>query len=199
MDVRLVIPEITIRLPEWVEGFLAGSSPVLASAEDRMRLVIGLARQNVRQRTGGPFAAVVFDASGRLVAPGVNMVTSRNLSALHAEMVALSLAQQVLGRYDLSDGGRLSYDLYSAAEPCAMCFGAILWAGVRGFVCGARSEDAAAIGFDEGPKVSDWVSSLAARNISVTRDVLRADAAAVMQEYVASGGLIYNPGRMGPG
>lgn len=195
MVMQVVIPEITIRIPEWVEGYLAEFPQVLPGAEERMRLVIGLARQNIRHGTGGPFAAAVFDARGRLVAPGVNMVTSRNISALHAEIVALSLAQQAVGRYDLGDGGRLSYDVYSAAEPCAMCFGAFLWAGVRGLVCGARSEDATAVGFDEGPKVPGWVNALAERNITVTRDVLRADAAAVLKEYVDSGGLIYNPGR----
>jgi hypothetical protein len=48
-----------------------------------------------------------------------------------------------------------------------------------------------AIGFDEGPKVSDWVASLEQRGISVTRDVCR-DEAAVLRYYAENGGMIYN-------
>ena len=123
------------------------------------------------------------------------MVVTSNCSVLHAEIVALVLAQKTLGRYDLSDEGRLHYDLVAATEPCAMCFGAVPWSGVRRLVCGARDEDARAIGFDEGPKLDDWVAALNNRGIAVLRDVLREEAAAVLREYVAVGGMIYNSGR----
>jgi len=162
-----------------------------------MRFVIALARQNVQHETGGPFASAVFERSGRLIALGVNTVVSSNCSVLHAEIVALAFAQKALGRYDLSDGGRLHYDLVASAEPCAMCFGAVPWSGVQGLVCGARDEDARAIGFDEGPKLDDWVSALHNRGIVVVRDVLREEAAAVLREYVAAGGTIYNSGGSG--
>jgi tRNA(Arg) A34 adenosine deaminase TadA len=190
-----VLSEVCIQLPDWIENFLATSPEVFSNVEDRLRFVIALARQNVQRQTGGPFAAAVFDDSGRLVAPGVNMVVISNCSVLHAEIVALVLAQKALNRYDLSDGGRLHYDLVAAAEPCAMCFGAVTWSGVRRLVCGARDEDARAIGFDEGPKLDDWVAALNDRGIAVVRDVLREDAVAVLREYVAAGGTIYNSGR----
>lgn len=157
-----------------------------------MRFVINLARENVRHGTGGPFAAAVFDGTGRLVAPGINLVVASNCSVLHAEIVALMLAQKSLARYDLGDGGRLRYDLVTTTEPCAMCFGAVPWSGILQLVCGARDEDARAIGFDEGPKLTDWVSALNSRGIAVQRDVLREEAAAVLRDYVAAGGVIYN-------
>jgi tRNA(Arg) A34 adenosine deaminase TadA len=75
-----------------------------------------------------------------------------------------------------------------------MCFGAVPWSGVRRLVCGARDEDARAIGFDEGPKLADWVTALNDRGITVLRDVLRDDAVAVLRDYIASGGIIYNAG-----
>jgi tRNA(Arg) A34 adenosine deaminase TadA len=192
-----MLPEICIRLPDWVKSFVATSPEVFPNVEDRMRFVIALARQNVQRETGGPFASAVFDRNGRLIAPGVNMVVTSNCSVLHAEIVALVIAQKTLGRYDLSDEGRLHYDLVAAAEPCAMCFGAVPWSGVRRLVCGARDEDARAIGFDEGPKLDDWVKALNNRGIAVVRDVLRDEAAAVLREYVAAGGPIYNSGRSG--
>jgi hypothetical protein len=58
-------------------------------------------------------------------------------------------------------------------------------------VCGGRDEDARAIGFDEGPKMPDWIPALERRGISVVRDVSRDEAVAVLEEYAGSGGMIY--------
>jgi len=107
-----------------------------------MRLAIALARENVERQTGGPFGAAVFDEKGHLVAPGVNVVVTGNCSILHAEMVAIALAQKKLARYDIGDEGRSHYTLAASTEPCAMCFGAIPWSGVTRLECGARDEDA---------------------------------------------------------
>jgi tRNA(Arg) A34 adenosine deaminase TadA len=188
------MPEVYIHLPDWVENFLETAPQIFKDVEDRMRFVLALSRQNVQHGTGGPFAAAVFENDGRLVAAGVNLVVTSKCSVFHAEIVALALAQSVMGRYDLSDGGRLHYDLFATTEPCAMCFGAIPWSGVRRLVCGARDEDARAIGFDEGPKILDWVSALNDRGIAVLRDVLRTDAVTVLQDYATAGGTIYNAG-----
>ena len=71
---------------------------VYRSDEERMRLAIELARQNVLRGTGGPFGAGVFEAQGgRLVAAGVNSVTRLGNSMLHAETLAIMLAQARLG------------------------------------------------------------------------------------------------------
>jgi len=185
---------LTIRFPDWVERFLARSPRAFFTTEERMRFVIELARMNVHHRSGGPFGAAVFDREGGLIAPGVNLVVSSNCSLLHAEMVALACAQKRLGRFDISDGGWFSCDLFSSTEPCAMCFGAIPWSGVRGLVCGARDEDARAVGFDEGPKLADWVTALNQRGIAVQRDVLRPEACEVLREYAARGEVVYNAG-----
>jgi tRNA(Arg) A34 adenosine deaminase TadA len=192
-------PEINIKLPAWVTDSSDNFEGNIPRPEDRMRFVIGLARQNIAHKTGGPFAAAVFNETGTLIVPGVNMVVSANCSVFHAEIVALALAQKILGRYDISDNGMLQYELVTAVEPCAMCFGAIIWSGIRGLVCGARDEDARSIGFDEGPKIKDWVDALDVRGIPVQRDVLRNEAVAVLREYADSGGFIYNAGlRMDP-
>jgi tRNA(Arg) A34 adenosine deaminase TadA len=190
----MTIPIMTIRFPGWVEPFLAGSPRTFPTPEERMGFVIQLSRLNIRHGSGGPFGAAVFDRDGLLIAPGINLVASSNCSLLHAEMVALACAQQALGRFDIGDGGRVDCDLYASTEPCAMCFGAIPWSGVSGLACGARGGDARAIGFDEGPKLSDWVGALTRRGISVQRDLLRHEACAVLSEYAAKGGVIYNSG-----
>jgi tRNA(Arg) A34 adenosine deaminase TadA len=187
-------PKVTIELPEWVDEFLQESDDIFACVESRMQLAINLARKNIEHKTGGPFGAAVFDQNGRLIAPGINLVTTSNCSILHAEMVALALAQKAVGRFDLSDSGEYSYDLVASTEPCAMCFGAVPWSGVKRLICGARDEDARRIGFDEGPKLLNWKEELENRGISVIRDVLRSDATAVLNTYAGTGGRIYNPG-----
>jgi len=162
-----------------------------------MAFVIELSRKNIANKTGGPFAAAVFNAdNGRLIAAGVNMVTHLRLSIAHAEIIALSQAQAVLGGFDLGGEGMPVCELVSSTEPCAMCFGAVPWSGVRSLVCGARDEDARSVGFDEGAKRPDWVAALEERGIAVYRDVLRDDAATVLREYAAGGGVMYN-GRKG--
>lgn len=186
-------PRATVSLPGWVEEFLPDPNRDYPTEEDRMRLVIELSHLNVDQGTGGPFGAGIFDLStNRLVAPGVNLVATTNLSAAHAEVVAIMISQQVVGHFDLGGEGLPAYELVTSTEPCAMCFGAIPWSGVRRLVCGAREEDARRIGFDEGPKTPAWVASLEQRGISVARDVCRDEAAAVLRYYAEKGGMIYN-------
>lgn len=187
-------PDVMLRLPDWIERFLADSGLLYPSVEERMRLAIKLAQLNIEHETGGPFGAAIFECrSGRLVAVGVNCVESLNCSIAHAEMMAIAIAQRVVSSYDLAGGDDTAYELVTSTEPCAMCLGAIPWSGVRSVVSGARDEDARAIGFDEGPKPDHWVQSLEDRGISVHRDVLRDQAKAVLLEYSERGGLIYNP------
>ena len=128
----------------------------------------------------------------RLIAAGVNLVVPAHASIAHAEMIALTLAQQRLGTHDLSETG---CELATSTEPCAMCLGAIPWSGVTRLLCGARDEDARAVGFDEGAKPANWVQELTSRGIEVVRDVLRDEARAVLRDYKQSGGTIYNPRR----
>ena len=193
----MAIRDLTVCLPDWVEGFFPDPDRVYPSAEARMRLVIELSRLNVEHETGGPFGAGVFETeSGRLIAPGVNLVVPANCSIAHAEILAIAIAQQKLQSYDLGSEGMPAHELVTSTEPCAMCLGAIVWSGVRGLVCGAREEDAQRVGFDEGPKPSDWVGALEQRGIAVTRDVLREEARGVLVRYKETGGTVYS-GRRG--
>ncbi len=184
---------IEIALPEWIDAVLPDANPVYARLEDRMALVIALARENVHAGTGGPFGAGIFEMdSGRLIAPGVNLVMSSNCSVAHAEIVAIMLAQKRLGTYDLGGQGLPPMELVSSTEPCAMCLGAVVWSGVRRLACGARDIDARAVGFDEGPKPKDWIAAFDRRGIRVVRDVGRDAAVRVLGDYLAHGGEIYN-------
>jgi tRNA(Arg) A34 adenosine deaminase TadA len=185
-------PSLVIGSPEWLHGILDWRGSY-RSDEDRMRVVVELARQNVLRGSGGPFGAGVFESDGgRLVAAGVNSVTRLNNSVLHAETLAIMLAQARLGTYALGSAAADSYVLVTSCEPCAMCLGATLWSGVRGLVCGAAKEDATAVGFDEGPVFAESWAYLERRGVRTARGVLRDEAVAVLQLYRATGGAIYN-------
>jgi tRNA(Arg) A34 adenosine deaminase TadA len=178
---------LTIALPAWLRA-LNALPRRFADHADAMDFVVAAARQNCDDR-GGPFGAAVVDASLGLISVGVNRVVPAGFSMLHAEMVTLALAQQRLGSHDLAAVGE--FTLISSCAPCAMCLGAIPFSGVRALVCGARGEDAEAIGFCEGDKPDDWAGKLRARGIAVTEDVGRDLAIAVLLDYRASGGVIY--------
>lgn len=185
--------DFTFRLPSWMGEALSNLPHVFPTVEEKMRLAIRLAQLNVEYRTGGPFGAAIFDArTHTLLAPGVNLVVPMNCSVLHAEMVAIMMAQQQIRHYDLSAIEGRSFELVTSTEPCAMCFGALPWSGVHSLICGARDEDARRIGFEEGPKLPNWSLALQERGISVLRDVCRQEAAEVLNWYNRNAGLIYN-------
>jgi tRNA(Arg) A34 adenosine deaminase TadA len=187
---------VSFSLPEWLRQESSRRTAALSRIEERMGFVINLARMNIQYKTGGPFAAAVFTIpDGKLISPGINLVTSANASILHAEMVALTLAQNSLGSWDLSAPDMPACELVASSEPCAMCFGALPWSGIKRLVCGARREDAAHAGFDEGEKPADWTGALVRRGIEVVRDVCRVEAAGAIDSYARSGGVIYNARR----
>jgi tRNA(Arg) A34 adenosine deaminase TadA len=182
---------LTIELPPWVASFARTYVPS-ADVGQRMAFVIAAAQRAVDEQSGGPFAAAVFEhGSGALVALGVNLVTTQRMSMLHAEMVAIAVAQTRLGTYDLGAASLPRHELVTSTEPCAMCLGAIPWCGVTRVITAARDEDARRIGFDEGAKPDSWQAVLQQRGIAVVTDVQRDAARAVLDRYAAGGGHVY--------
>jgi tRNA(Arg) A34 adenosine deaminase TadA len=183
---------LLLDVPPWVDE-VTRSGMAYPGDGERMALVIGLARENVARRTGGPFGAAVFEReSGRLVAAGVNSVTRLWNCILHAEVMAIMLAQQQVRSYTLAAPGRPPHELVTSCEPCAMCLGATLYSGVSRVVMAASREDAMAVGFDEGPVFAESYVYLADRGVSIVRDIGRAEAVRVLQAYRDGGGPIYN-------
>lgn len=191
--------QATIELPSWLAETM--QSPVSLPAADtaRMQWAIELVRRNIAEKTGGPFAAAIFEEStGQCVAAGVNLVVSSGTSVAHAETVAIMLAQRGAGSYDLAGNPQRRYSLYATGQPCIMCFGVIWWSGITRLICGARGEDVESItSFREGPLPPNWPELLSQRKsvpIEVVRDVERAAACDVLRAYMAAGHPVYNPG-----
>jgi tRNA(Arg) A34 adenosine deaminase TadA len=186
------LSRVVVEYPDWVKTIVHWDQR-LVTLEDRMRLAIELARENVERGTGGPFGAVVVEReSGRLVSVGMNSVIRLHNSTLHGEIVAFMMAQRRLQSYTLAGPGMPEHELVTSCEPCAMCLGAALWSGVRHIVVGAAREDATRLRFEEGPVFPQSYAYLEQRGIAITRDVLRADAKSVLEAYRARGGKIYN-------
>jgi len=182
----------TASLPEW-----AATRPypsVLATHDDRVALTNELAARNFVEGNGGPFAAIVVDrVTGELVSVGVNVVLSTKKSSVHAEVMALSLAQERVGEWDLGASSDQELELVVNWRPCTMCYGALVWSGVKHLViAGDGPECENLTGFDEGPMPADWVAELEKRGISVTIGVQRDAAVAVFAEYGRSGATVYN-------
>ena len=79
-----------------------------------MRRCVELAAIAASQREM-PFSCVIC-RDGEIVAEAVNRVVQDGDVTRHAELLAISEAQRVLGQKDLSD-----CTIYSSVEPCAMC------------------------------------------------------------------------------
>ena len=198
MDSTTLPLRFTLDLPDWVPAELASLPEYLPNLESRMTAVLRLARLNTEHQSGGPFAAGVFERdSGRVVSVGVNRVVPRSCSSAHAEVMALSLAQQRLGVYDLGGPGMAAHQLVVNWSPCAMCVGAVLWSGIRSLViAGADPEMMAITGFDEGPMPADWREELKNRGIELIEGVMREEALADFRVFAATNPEVYN-GRRG--
>lgn len=187
--------EFCLALPEWAIEENRRLPAALPTPEARMAEVIRFSRLNFERGTGGPFAAGVFErATGKPIVIGVNRVVEYGCSSAHAEVMTVSLAQQIVGHYDLGAPGLPEHELVVNWRPCAMCFGATLWSGIRSLViAGSGPELEEITGFDEGPVHPDWVNELARRGIALQDNVLRDEALAVYRDFVRANRLVYNP------
>ena len=94
--------------------------------EAHMRRAIGLAGNNPKY----PFAAVLVDQQKGVVAEGWNR--SVHNPTWHGEMDAINKGAASNPRIDWT-----KLTLYTTAEPCAMCQGAVAWAGIKRVVFGS--------------------------------------------------------------
>lgn len=106
-----------------------------------MQIAIDEAYQGIEAGDGGPFGSVIVK-DGEIVGRGHNRVLVNNDPTCHGEMEAIRDACRNLGAYDLT-----GCELYTTAEPCPMCLGAVLWSNMDAVYYGCTREDSADIGF----------------------------------------------------
>src|SRR5438552_8136669 len=87
-----------------------------------------------------PIGAVVV-REGRIIARAFNQVELLKDATAHAEMLALTQAEEAVGDWRL-----MECDLYVTKEPCAMCAGALVHTRIRRVIFGCTDPCAGAAG-----------------------------------------------------
>lgn len=188
----------TVDLPDWAIDAQRSLPATIERLEERMRIIVDFSQKNIDHGTGGPFAAGVFErATGRIIAIGVNRVVHSHVSSAHAEVVALSLAQQRLKSWDLGSAELPAMQLVVNWRPCAMCYGATIWSGIQSLVIAGADDACERItGFDEGPIHPEWRDELRKRGIEIQEGLCYEEAVRVFERFRDAGHVVYN-GRQG--
>jgi tRNA(Arg) A34 adenosine deaminase TadA len=95
-----------------------------------LREAIALAAES-RAAGNHPFGALLADAQGRVLLRAQNGFHPHGDGTAHAERLLATRAC-----IEVAPEARAAAALYSSAEPCAMCAGAIYWAGIGRVVYG---------------------------------------------------------------
>jgi tRNA(adenine34) deaminase len=141
--------------------------------ERHMRRAIEIARGN----PDAPFGCVIVDGeTGEVLAEGLN--DAERSPILHGETAAVMNLFD--GRPDV-DASNLV--LYTTAEPCPMCSGAILWSGIPRVVLGTRLETLEGLGRPVIYLPCEEVSRRASfGGFGVTHGVLEGECDALFEE-----------------
>jgi tRNA(Arg) A34 adenosine deaminase TadA len=137
-------------------------------------------------RAGGdhPFGCLLADAAGRvLMEQGNGYSAEGGDRTAHAEKLLASRAAKAYGTAFLQ-----TCTLYTSAEPCAMCAGALYWAGVGRVVFGQAEADlkAATGAHEENPTLDlpcRIVFAAGQRPTEVVGPLLAEEAAALQAGY----------------
>jgi tRNA(Arg) A34 adenosine deaminase TadA len=158
-------------------------SKVRAYDEALLRRAFDVARR-ARESGDHPFGSVLADAAGHLLMEQGNGFTSEGHDrTAHAERL---LASRAARAYDLAF--LQGCTLYTSAEPCAMCSGALYWAGIGRVVYGQteRALKAATGAHEENPTLDlpcEVVFGAGQRPTEVVGPLLEDEAAALQADY----------------
>jgi tRNA(Arg) A34 adenosine deaminase TadA len=106
-------------------------------------LAVGETLKGISDGVSGPFGATIVRGDEVVAAVGNRQLGDRDPSQ-HAEMVAVREACKLLGTMDLSD-----CTMYATCEPCPMCVGVMIWAGIKDCYFASTRDDAARYGFSD--------------------------------------------------
>src|SRR5438876_12347777 len=120
-----------------------------------------------------PIGAVVM-REGKIIARAHNQVELLKDATAHAEMLALTAAEEAVGDWRLTD-----CDLYVTKEPCLMCAGALVHTRIRRVIFGCADPAAGAAG-----SVMNLLQMPALNHRSqITSGVLQTECASILQDF----------------
>ena len=149
--------------------------------EAHMREVFAIARR-ARAHGNRPFGALLVAGNGAVLAAAENTQLTDGQILAHAEMNLLHRAVAEFNPDVLS-----ASTLYTSAEPCAMCAGAIFWSGVSRLVYGLSGDRLHELnGFTPHMLVASAreVLARAGRQVEIVGPVFEAEAEALFAEGV---------------
>jgi tRNA(Arg) A34 adenosine deaminase TadA len=146
-----------------------------------MRAAIAASREAAAQGDM-PFGAVLVKDGRALLVARNNQNSTRDCTG-HAETTLVREAQRSLGDVALRGS-----TVYASGEPCAMCAGAMFWAGVSRIVYAASAPtiDAALGGMTLGARCADVLAN-AAPAVRVEGPLLEEEAAKALRAATSNG------------
>ena len=149
--------------------------------EAHLRETFAIARRALL-RGNRPFGALLVAGNGAVLASAENSQLTGEQVLAHAEMNLLHRVVKAMTPDVLA-----AATIYTNAEPCAMCAGAIFWSGVGRLVYGLSGDRLHELsGFDPHMLLSGARDILvnAGRRVEVVGPMLEAEAAALFEDDV---------------
>jgi len=123
-----------------------------------------------------PIGSVIV-REGKIIARAWNQVEVLKDATAHAEMIAITQAENAMGDWRLTD-----CDLYVTKEPCPMCAGAIVHARLRRVIFGCPDAKGGAAGgllnILQMPQLN--------HRCEITPGVMRDDCASILRSFFAA-------------
>lgn len=141
-----------------------------------MRLAIAASRSALAAGNN-PFGATLVSQEGEVLLVAENNQRTTDDCTGHAEMVLVRQAAERLGAQALRGA-----TVYASGEPCAMCAGAMYWAGISRVVFGATHQDIRdVLGTPALPASCTYLLRHAIPAVRVDPELLRQEAAAALR------------------
>lgn len=140
------------------------------------------AYEGINNKHGGPFGCVIVK-DGKIIGQGHNKVLLNKDPTCHGEMEAIRNACKNIGNHDLS-----GCELYTTAEPCPMCLGAILWSNIKKVYYGCNQKDTDSIGFRD-EKFYDFFNGKS--EILKQQEFERSECLKLFDDYSRTNGVRY--------
>ena len=134
------------------------------------------ASRQARAAGDTPFGATLVSPDGEILHTSPNRQNSTHDCTAHAELVLVREATAKLGADRL-----MGATVFASGEPCAMCSGAMFWAGISRIVYAATTQDISdALGGPSLPARCAEVLGAALPEVAVEGGLLREEAVAAL-------------------
>ncbi len=138
---------------------------------------IALEEAVIAARDGEMPVGAVIVKDGKVIATGHNLRNVSHDPTLHAEIVAIRKAAELLSDWRLSD-----CDLYVTLEPCVMCSGAIINSRMRSVYFGAYDAEYGAA----GGRIDLFSKSYFGSTTKVYGGIMEDECATMLKDFFAS-------------